>query len=735
MSPAPQTAGSTALRVTRRLLRTPSSVAIAIVYVVTRTMLVLIPFGFFPYPRGTLIAADIRQYWVWADVIGTGQFPVNDPMWQYPPLAGFIFWIGQLVSVRPLLGFVMLALIVDATIFAILLRKGLAIRDRLRSEGAAEPNSGLLGAWFYVLAGAAIGPVLLTRFDIFPTLLAVLALLVVTKPVRSGVLLGIGALLKVWPAFLIIALPRRGFSKGIAALAVTGIVGLSAALMFGPHAFSFVSGQGGRGVQVESVGGLGYLVAQMLGVNIESGMRYGSVEVSAVGTTLIGTGLTLLGLAAIGVLAWLRLRGRLDRIAPADIALTIVLILIATSRVLSPQFMIWAAGVAAICLLSARTLMRPIAGLILFVSVLGQVIYPLGYKALLTGDVVMTLVQTARISALVAAAVWAFVRITRRGRSAQPPQSLSTNTGQTDQVLDDPLPVEPSEPHRDSARLPNPVRAAGELIANRMRMSRLSEDRGAVLVTASIVMVPLMLGSAAIGVDASNWYYMGQRLQVAADAAALAGAVYMPGDFNEATSAARVMSGLNGFTHDPYSANVNQRVTVTPEASAKASELRVTVTATKSNWFGWALSRTDQTMSRTAVAEYRGPVLMGSPCNLFGDEPPGGTPAWESASTSEACNTTPEFWANVAGPGAKKSYGDRYATRRCDSGNSGCTNQSNDNYAPTGHFYKISVKEPVTSISVEIFDPALVHVGDYCETSSLPSTWSKDTPNPYSTIP
>jgi|GEM_PF-160540 len=712
----------------RRFTRTPGTAVIAAAYVVSRAILALIPFGFFPYPRGTLVGVDIRQYWVWADVIGSGHFPVNDPMWQYPPLAGFVFWIGQQVSVRPLVGFVGLALLVDAIIFMVLLRRGMTMRDQLRAAGNPRANSGLAGAWFYVLAGAAIGPVLLTRFDIFPTLFAVLALLAIARPVRTGVLLGVGALLKLWPGFLILALPRRHLSKGLSAMLIVGVVGLSVAMLYGPYSMSFLSGQGERGLQIESVGALGYIWALMAGVDIETVFRFGSIEVNAAGAGLIASVVTFIGFSLIAAIGWLRLRGRLEAVAPADIALALVLILIVTSRVFSPQFMVWAAGIAAVALLNRRTLMRPVAGLVLLVCVLGQVVYPLGYKALLTGGIAMGLVQTLRITALVAATAWALWRIYQVAKR-QPIRPTTPDAPASADLAD--------EHHRRSlvSAGSGVARSAADLVTNRLRMTRLSQDRGAVLVTASIVMVPLVLGSAAIGIDASNWYYMGQRLQVAADAAALAGAVYMPGSFSEATNAARDISGKNGFTHDPGSSNVNKRVTVTPALSAKASELRVTVTATKSNWFGWAVGSLDQTMTRTAVAEYRGPVLMGSPCNLFGDEPPGGTAAWETASPGVDCDRAPEFWANVAGPDSPKSNGDRYATRRCSNSNSGCTNQDNDDYSPTGHFYKVSVKAPVTSINLEIFDPALVHVGDYCETNNLSGSWSPDQPNPFSTIP
>lgn len=274
------------------------------------------------------------------------------------------------------------------------------------------------------------------------------------------------------------------------------------------------------------------------------------------------------------------------------------------------------------------------------------------------------------------------------------------------------------------------------------------DDRGAVTVMAAIMMIPVVIGSAAIGIDTANWYYQGERLQVAADAAALAGSVYMPSDITTATTNARDVAKRNGFIHDPTNVDPLKKITVATAAGTKASELRVTITATVHNFFGWSAGRGTQTITRTAVAEYRGPVLMGSPCNLFGNEPNGAvtdpttgnnTPitnrsAFASATSSGSCSSTPQLWANAAGPGADKQNGDRYASRTCTSGTSGCSGTTNSDYTPAGHFYKLSVKAAVSSISIQVFDPALVSVGNQCESTTLPTTWSTNTPNPFSNV-
>lgn len=300
----------------------------------------------------------------------------------------------------------------------------------------------------------------------------------------------------------------------------------------------------------------------------------------------------------------------------------------------------------------------------------------------------------------------------------------------------------------DTNDTPDPTHLTVRLrhaLTARLSPKRLRDDRGAVAVMASMMLVPVILGSAAIGVDNSNWYYQGQRLQVAADAAALAGSVYMPSDFATATSEARDVTRRNGYTHDPSNPDPNLRVDVAPSAGEKASELRVTVTATTRNFFGWAIGNGEQTISRTAVAEYRGPVLMGSPCNLFGNEPTGSvtsqsstTPIttranFASAASDPSCNTTPQLWANVAGKGADKIWGDRYSSRPCAGTETNCSGTTNTEYSPLGQFYKVSVKAAVSSISLQIFDPVMVDVtsSSQCDSTSLPNPWTTNNPNPF----
>src|SRR5438477_11739066 len=72
------------------------------------------------------------------------------------------------------------------------------------------------------------------------------------------------------------------------------------------------------------------------------------------------------------------------------------------------------------------------------------------------------------------------------------------------------------------------------------------EQGGFVAVWMGLMLV-VLLGMGAFAVDVSYWHYSQTRLQRAADAAALAGAVSFPGDLTKANSAALGVAASNGY--------------------------------------------------------------------------------------------------------------------------------------------------------------------------------------------
>lgn len=362
---------------------------ITLVWAVTRAALLAATFGLAEY-----FLPDVYLYSTWTILLNERQFPVGDAFWQYPPGAGVLFALAGVAGPNPIIGFVLLAVLADAAILTLLTAASLRVhRDRY------SPAS-LWGPWAWVIGGAAIGPIMLARFDLFPTLFAVAALLLVPKPWLSGAAAGIGALLKVWPALILLALPRRAMWRGIlAAVAVTVICTLFISV-WADGGISFLGEQGERGLQIESLGAAPFVIAGALGVPQQVVLRYGAFEIVMPGAITIGLAITALGLALIGVIALQRLRGRLESVAPGDIAIALVLVSVATSRVFSPQYSVWIVGVAAAASVDPRTRLRRVTILLIVMSALTAVLFPWLYGSLLDTNWYAVLAQIVRLGLL-----------------------------------------------------------------------------------------------------------------------------------------------------------------------------------------------------------------------------------------------------------------------------------------------------------------------------------------------
>ena len=341
---------------------------------------------------------DVRLYALWASVLGQGQFPVGDPFWQYPPGAGVLFAGLDLFGGQPVVAFIGLALVADAGILAML------CATIARAPTAARSWWGP-AAW--VVGGLAIGPVMLARFDLFPTAFAVAAILLATRPGASGAMAAVGGLLKAWPILVLFAIPRRGLpAAGLAALAVGAIGALSIAV-WAPGSMAFLSEQQARGLQIESVGALGFMLAGAIGRPPEIVLRYGAFEVQADWVEELGLALTCLGIILIVALAGLRLLGRLEAAPGGDIALLAVLISVASSRVLSPQYSVWLIGVAVAATCNPRSSARRATWLLIAMAAVTQVLFPWCYGSYLDAATQAVGLQALRIGLL----VWAISAI------------------------------------------------------------------------------------------------------------------------------------------------------------------------------------------------------------------------------------------------------------------------------------------------------------------------------------
>jgi Flp pilus assembly protein TadG len=269
----------------------------------------------------------------------------------------------------------------------------------------------------------------------------------------------------------------------------------------------------------------------------------------------------------------------------------------------------------------------------------------------------------------------------------------------------------------------------------RLLRSRRRDEGGYVAILAAVFTAALMMPLCAVSVDVSVWYVEVQRVQNAADAAATAGVTYLPDDFASAKATAITVAGRNGY---PNSGSSSVSVAI----GDKPTQLVVTIDSTINNAFGSAFGINTETIERSATADFNGPVLMGSPCNTFGNEPPGTGATDQHGPASPVsqivappggaqCTSNPQLWGAIAGPETPKGNGDEFMTRTCNSGNAGCTGTTNDEFEPQGYFYIVRVGAGAvgTPVTIQIYDPAWVENGDTC--TSAPTGTMKNNMNSY----
>lgn len=112
---------------------------------------------------------------------------------------------------------------------------------------------------------------------------------------------------------------------------------------------------------------------------------------------------------SVAALCWLLLwRVRALRWTPAtpyDAAFAATLLFTVTSRVISPQYMVWLLGLAAVCLTTRHTTQRPVALLMLPAAAVSALVYPVLYDDVLGGTRLGLLLMVVRNGLLLAAAL------------------------------------------------------------------------------------------------------------------------------------------------------------------------------------------------------------------------------------------------------------------------------------------------------------------------------------------
>lgn len=305
--------------------------------------------------------------------------------------------------------------------------------------------------------------------------------------------------------------------------------------------------------------------------------------------------------------------------------------------------------------------------------------------------------------------------------------------------------------------------AAGEPAAAKLSRSR--AQRGQILVI-FVLSIFVLMGFIALVIDVS-WYWSNSlRVQRAADAAALAGAVDLPGNPGTASNhpvGTGIGDALAEASKNGYVAGSGVTITAQQDSVAvsggNTNQMDVTISAPVNTFFMRIFGIQTIQASRNSKAIFTLPVPMGSPQNYYGDFGPVRHQTFNGVVTSPSGVTTLSgpgaacangaancfqdtggqvltkpngFWATMNSEGAENVNGDAYqpfydTSTGTPAATCGSTLGLQACYDPSAYYnYGISMPPNTTGGHVYIFDPT------FCETSIANGTgdrWFAYEPN------
>jgi hypothetical protein len=329
-------------------------------------------------------------------------------LFEYPTPVVWILWLPYGASfgnrVGYLVAFVIFMLVLDA-LFTYALWRATGRRHNTAID-------------FWLIFVPLIGPLSYLRFDMLPAVLAGGALLAARrKPWVTGALTGLGAAIKLWPALLIGAFLSYRADRRQAGITFA-IVGFGLALIsliFGGWArlISPLTWQSNRGLQIESIWATPLMLARAVRpehwlVDIS---QYQAYEIFGPGVATwitISNVATVLGLVLI-ILLTVR-AFRYDGSTPVAIGFVIVAtvaIMTITNKTLSPQYLLWLGGPMAGLLVlrphaspEEQTPINRMAGQLLILALLTQLVYPLFYDGYLGRQGEMMIILSTIVTAV-----------------------------------------------------------------------------------------------------------------------------------------------------------------------------------------------------------------------------------------------------------------------------------------------------------------------------------------------
>jgi uncharacterized membrane protein len=290
--------------------------------------------------------SDVPIYGNYAVRMRAGAVPYRDFEFEYPPAALPVVLLPAYMAWNYVTSFAVLMGVCGAGCIA-------AAASLLRAVGASADRT-WIGLLAIGVSPLALGSLFDTRYDLWPTLLAVggLAAILRERSVVSGLLLGLGFAAKLWPGVLVpIAVVRLWRRRGWAgALGVVAAFVAVAVVCFLPFAVLAPDGlramfaeQLDRPLQVESLGAAVLMAAEHLGMRpLTTVASHRALALSGPGAGLAADLSTAFEIAFV-LAIWIVFARRRNADGEATLlaAAAVVSALVAFDKVLSPQYLIW----------------------------------------------------------------------------------------------------------------------------------------------------------------------------------------------------------------------------------------------------------------------------------------------------------------------------------------------------------------------------------------------------------
>jgi hypothetical protein len=288
-----------------------------------------------------------------AQAIKAGDLPYRDQRIEYPPLSVPVL-IAPIYADDSTQGFVdgfmweMLAFDLGIVVLISLALPG-DTRRVLSALGIYTAGAVILSDVLLDNSLIDVGPLILNRFDLVPTLFVLAAILARDRG-RSATwsaLLSVGVAIKAFPLFLYPALLRG--EKSLRRVVVAGVIPLllcgAAVLVMGDEFGSAITYHTQRALQVESLGATPFEIAHVFGSSgVSTGVGHGGFEIHAGGTTVARWISVVIG--ALGYL-WLVRAGWRSKASNLKLATALLTVLVVFAPVLSPQFLLWILPISA----------------------------------------------------------------------------------------------------------------------------------------------------------------------------------------------------------------------------------------------------------------------------------------------------------------------------------------------------------------------------------------------------